>query len=288
MDIRISIKENTPILLDGSMGALLIAKGLSSQKIHRLNIDDPDVITQIHKDYLKAGCDIILTNTFNITPESMEKCALTVEETVRGAVKAAKKAVIDYPNACIALNLGPSGKIFEPIGKTPYQSAYDHYKVQINAALDHVDLIVIETISDLTEMRACVDAVQNSCNLPIFAAMTFTAKEKTWLGTTLKQWAELSNELNIDAAGLNCTMTPEEMLPVLMKFKEIITHAVFAEPNKGQPEFAGENIFYQMSPQLFAENVMKIYDNGIKIIGGCCGSDAECMALIRKAIDKRA
>jgi 5-methyltetrahydrofolate--homocysteine methyltransferase len=122
----------------------------------------------------------------------MSKAGLTIEETVRGAIDAAMRAKEGYPDRFVALDLGPTGKIFQPIGSSPFDEAYEHYKKQIRAAGDRIDLIAIETVSDLTEMRAAIYASKDLTDLPVFAAMTFTAKERTWLGTTLEQWAELA------------------------------------------------------------------------------------------------
>lgn len=277
MNLKERIQKNDTILLDGSMGAILIKMGLGGAKIHRLNTEQPEIISEIHKQYFAAGCDIILTNTFNITPESMQKADLSVEETVQGAVAAAKEAKNDYSDRYIALNLGPTGKMMEPYGQHPYHSAYDYFKLQIDSAYTDVDLFVIETISDVTEMKAAIQACRDTCDKPILAAMTFTAKEKTWLGVTLDQWADLINESDITAGGINCTLTPAEMLPIAQKLQKMINKPLFVEPNRGQPETDGTNTIYHMSSETFADGLIDFHKSGIHIIGGCCGSDPDCI-----------
>ncbi len=287
MDIRKNLKENKPIIFDGSMGALLIAQGFKAPMLLRVNVDHPEALTEIHIKYLKAGCDVISLNTFNITPESTAKCGLSVEEIIEGAIKAGKEAIKDFPDALIALDLGPTGTLMQPVGDQPFEDAYSFYKRQIEAAKDNVDLILIETVSDLEEIRAAAQAAGDCCELPFLAAMTFTDKERTWLGATLEEWAQLSNELNIDAAGLNCTLTPDAMLPLAQKFKTLTDKPVWVQPNRGVPEYIDNKAHYIMSEQDFSDGVMRLYDSGIHFVGGCCGSDAECMALIRQAVNQR-
>lgn len=287
MDIRKNIKENKPILLDGSMGALLISQGFKGPKLLRVNVDHPEILTEVHRNYLKAGCDVISLNTFNITPESTANCGLSVEEIIEGAIKAGKKAIKEFPNALIALDLGPTGTLLQPVGDQPFEDAYALYKRQIQAAKEEVDLILIETVSDLDEIRAAVQAARDCCDLPFLAAMTFTEKGRTWLGASLEEWAELANELDIDAAGLNCTLTPDAILPLTDKFRTLTDKPVWVQPNRGIPEYVDNKAHYKMSVQDFAAGVMRLYDSGIHIVGGCCGSDAECMEVIRKEIDQR-
>ncbi len=287
MSIRELIKNREPILIDGSIGALLIAKDIVGAKMHRINIENPEILTDIHRAYLDVGCDVILTNTFNITSETLNKTNMTIQEIVTGAVRAAEKAFIGKSGKFLALDLGPSGKMLEPIGDSSFKDAYEHYKAQIEPVKNDIDLIVIETVSDLKEMESAITAINDICDVPIFAAMTFTEKMKTWIGVSLEEWATLVNTAPIDVAGINCTLTPKQMLPLIMNFKKMVNLPVFAEPNRGQPEKVGNKTIYRMSAEEFADDVMDIYDSGVKIIGGCCGSDPECMRIIREEIDKR-
>ena len=287
MSVRELINNHESLLMDGSIGALLIAQDIIGAKMHRINIEEPEILTQIHQAYLDAGCDIILTNTFNITPETLHKTNMTIAEIVTGAVHAAEKAFSGNKGKFLALDLGPSGKMLEPIGDSSFGDAYEHYKAQIEPVKNDIDLIVLETISDLKEMESAITAINDICDVPIFAAMTFTEKMKTWLGVSLEEWAELANKTPLDVAGINCTLTPKQMLPLILKFKEMVDLPVFAEPNRGQPEKVGDKTIYRMSAKQFANDVMEIYDAGINIIGGCCGSDPECLHIIREEIDKR-
>ena len=287
MSIRELIKNHEPILIDGSIGALLIAKDIVGAQMHRVNIENPEILTQIHRAYLEAGCDVILTNTFNITPETLNRTNMTINEIVTGAVHAAEKAFTSNKGKFLALDLGPSGKMLEPIGNSSFEDAYEHYKLQIEPVKNDIDLIVLETISDLTEMESAITAINDICDIPIFAAMTFTEKMKTWLGVSLEEWADLANKAPLDVAGINCTLTPKQMLPLIARFKELVDLPVFAEPNRGQPEKIEDKTIYRMSAKQFASDVMEIYDEGVHIIGGCCGSDPECMQIIRDQIDER-
>lgn len=287
MSIRELIKNHDPILLDGSIGALLIAKDIIGAKMHQINLENPEILTEIHQAYIEAGCDVILTNTFNITPETLNKTNLTIEEIVTGAVRAAELALSSKQGKFLALDLGPSGKMLEPIGDSSFKDAYEHYKAQVEPVKNDIDLIVIETISDLKEMESAITAINDICDVPIFAAMTFTEKMKTWLGVSLEEWATLAINSPIDVAGINCTLTPNQMLPLVMKFKEMVNLPIFAEPNRGQPEKVDNKTVYRMSAKQFAHDAMEIYDSGIDILGGCCGSDPECMRIIREEIDKR-
>ncbi len=277
MNIRKKIKDNEIILLDGSMGAVVMQMGYSPSDILKLNVTTPEVITNIHRGYLAAGCDIIITNSFDLRKSSAEKSGYDIEKLIESAVYNANKAKAEFDDKAVAFGLAPSGE-------KSYEGAYELYKYQIALAHSHADMIIAETLSTLSDAKAAYDACREVCDKPIFLSMSFRENEHTWFGTSLSEYIEFINSTDIDAAGINCTLTPKEMLPILKKLKQSTDKALFAEPNRGQPINTLSGISYPTSSEDYAKASAELVKNDIHIIGGCCGADSECMAKLNNLI----
>ncbi len=276
------IGKNKTVLLDGSMGAMLIDAGIKASEILCANITAPQLVCDIQKGYADAGSDVILTNTFNMTEHTLTLINKTETEIIGAAVKCAQKA--SGGRAYIGLDFGPSGFMPQCGEKYPYKRAYDLYKRQIQLAKDDVDLMILESVSLIEDVEAFCEAANDACDLPIFACMTFTEKRKTWFGYPFAEWIEKANALRLTAAGLNCTLSPEKMLPLIKEFAAEVRLPVIAKPNRGQPEMQNDKAVYTMSVDEFAGGVKTLCDNGASIIGGCCGSDKECISQIKKLV----
>ena len=184
-------------------------------------------------------------------------------------------------NVYIALDISPSG--YNPSACKPYdkEKAYDLYSKIINAGKEGTDLIFIETISIIEDIETLCEAAKDNCELPIFASMTFTGKQNTWFGYPLDNWISRSNDLPIDAVGMNCSLTPTEMYPLAGKLVKGSNKPVFVKPNRGQPEKEDNKSVYKLSADQFAEDMLKFRDLGIHIMGGCCGTDHECISKMK-------
>ena len=277
------LAENRTIFLDGSMGAVLLKNGVESTKIKDVCIHSPELVERIHKDYVDAGCDIILTSTFNVSPTEKDE---TNRAILDAGLSVARKAVAET-NCKVALGFGPTGKIYYPYSKETIEVAYDFYAPLIRDFSHRADLIIFETMADITELKGAIKACEDFSSVPVFISMTFTKKERTWIGARLKEYIDVINSAsNVIAVGLNCTLTPKEMVPLLQKLKEAVSLPIFAEPNMGSP-YVDENgqTAYKMTSDEFVEDMMELHNIGINILGGCCGSDAECIRKLKEKIE---
>ena len=276
------IVSGETVYLDGSMGAILIDNGIDPNFILDANIDHADLVESIHKKYIQAGSDIILTNTFNLTEDSLSHLKYDEELIVNSALDNALKASCEISD--VAFDISPSG-VF-PIGKENYNfdNAYNLYKRLLSYAKNKADLIFIESISLIEDIQALCKAASDTCDLPIFASMTFTEKKHTWFGYNFDDWLKIIPDLPLTAVGLNCSLSPLQMLHMIQEMKEKISIPVFAKPNRGQPVIIDNKADYNMSSDTFAEEMLEIYKSGIKIIGGCCGSDSECIIKMKSLI----
>ena len=277
MDFSSLVKSDKTIIIDGSMGALLLELGKDVHNLLELNITEPEVLEDIHRRYYKAGCDCILTNTFNLNPQSDN------EKIIDAALTLSNKVKNEFNDKFIGFDIGPSGFSYTQRGKDIYSLSYEYYKNQFKHIHNRCDFIIIETVSDITEMKAAIDAA-NDTTLPILASMTFTNKKVSWMGTSLSEWIELTNSANILAGGINCTLTPTEMLPLIKEYSQAVNKKVFCEPNKGQPKKTSDETFYTLDDIDYAGGLYDIFNLGIKIIGGCCGSSPNSIKEFKKLI----
>lgn len=276
MDIRELLKQDF-VSLDGSMGAVIMAKGFQPADILKLNIERPDVIKDIHKGYFDAGSDIVFTDTFDLSVKGAERIGLNADDIITAAIRNADDARKEAGHGFIALDLSPSGMMKE-------EEAFEHYSYLIRSAADRTDLLVLETIAQLSDIRACIRAAKEYSSLPLFVSMSFTDKGRTWFGDRIKDYIELVNASDIACCGINCTLDPEEIYPFAVMLKENTSVPVFAKPNRGQPVKTETGTSYNMTPEDFAEKSAKLYDAGIHILGGCCGNDAECIRMLNSRL----
>lgn len=277
MDIKAKIQNNEILCLDGSMGAIVMRMGYAPADILKLNITHPDVIKQIHRGYYNAGCDIVITNTFDLREETASNTGYSIRDILNSAVQNANEVKAEFHDKAVALGLSPSGK-------DTYEEAYTHYKYQIENVCANVDMIILETTSVLQDVKAAYNAASDTSDKPFFASMSFMANEHTWYGTSLNDYIDYINTTQMDAAGINCTLTPSEMLPLAIKLKQNTHTAVFAEPNRGQPTKTDNGYTYEIPAEEYAKSAAEFVKCGINIIGGCCGADEECMAMLNKLI----
>ncbi len=273
------------IFFDGGSGTLLQGMGLrGGEQSETWNLSHPDRIKELYKGYLNAGCTVFNTNTFGANrfhdPENLE-------ETVRAGVRLAHEARTEtgrQDNAYIALDIGPTGKLLEPMGDLSFDDAVDAFKEVIRYGLEeHPDLVLIETMSDSLEAKAALLAAKESCGLPVFITCTFDAKGKMLTGGTVQSLIPMLEGLGADAVGINCSLGPREMIPIIEDLVNIASVPVIVNPNAGLPETRHGRTVYKIGPEEFASCMKDIALLGVQGVGGCCGTTPEH---IRRVIDE--
>lgn len=275
MDFKTLLTEKGFISLDGGMGTMLQARGLKpGDTPEALNLEKPDILIEIHKEYIAAGADIVYANTFGANRHKLERCGYSVERVIRAGILNAKKAVAESenPNALVALDIGPIGQLLEPTGTLTFEEAYEIFREQI-AAGSEADVIVFETMTDLYELKAAVLAAKENSALPVICTMTFEENMRTFTGCSVSSMALTLEGLGVDAVGVNCSLGPAELYPIAEELCRWTKLPVVLKPNAGLPDpLTGE---YNVDAHQFAEYTEKLVPLGVRIFGGCCGTSPE-------------
>ena len=271
------------ILLDGAMGTMLQAAGLPLGLLPEVwNITEPEKITAVHRRYLDAGSRVIYTNTFGVNRYKAARSGYSVKELVSAAVQCARAAA-DGRDCKVALDIGPTGQLMEPLGTLRFEDAVETFREIMRAGVEAgADLAVIETMSDLAEVKAAVLAVKECSSLPVWVTMTYEAGGRTFLGTTIPSMAMTLEGLGVDALGFNCSLGPEELLPMIRQLREWTSLPLILKPNAGLPDPATG--LYPMDAGRFASLLREAPQLGVKMLGGCCGTAPEFIEALRKAV----
>lgn len=274
------------LLFDGGMGTLVQAAGLHT--VHAvpdlLNLTHPEAIVAIQRQYVEAGADCITTNTFNTNRLKLANAGATVAEVYAAAAANARAAGAPL----VAGDIGPTGALLEPLGTLTFDEAFDIFSEQACAAeAAGCDLIVVETMADLLEAKAAVLAAVESTTLPVFATMTFGEDGRTFLGTTPAIAATTLSALGASAVGLNCSLGPTELAPLVGELAPHDRALVMAQPNAGLPRIQDGETVFDVGPNEFAQAMEAILDAGAMVIGGCCGTTPDHIAALRALIDAR-
>ncbi|MGN9164232.1 homocysteine S-methyltransferase family protein [Tissierellaceae bacterium HCP3S3_D8] len=285
MDIRGELK-NRILIFDGAMGTMLQSSGLKLGELPEvLNITSPEAIIDIHRSYIDSGSDIITTNTFGANEIKLKGNKYTVEHVIDSAVKNAKIAIQDR-DKFIALDIGPIGELLEPLGSLSFDKAYNIFKRQVVQGVNSgVDLILIETMTDLYETKAAVLAAKENSNLPVFCTMSFEANKRTFTGCNPISMVMVLEGLGIDALGVNCSLGPKELEPIIEDILHISKVPIIVQPNAGLPVVVDGNTIFNISPDEFAHYGLKFAQNGVRIIGGCCGTTDRHIEALSKALE---
>ncbi|MBN1932580.1 MAG: homocysteine S-methyltransferase family protein [Desulfobacterales bacterium] len=276
------------LILDGAMGTMLIREGLKGGKASEFwNLEKPKVIRNIHKSYFDAGADIVVTNTFGATLPKLQKAGLgdKIEAINKIAVQQAKAAAC--AEKYVAGDIGPTGEMLKPYGNLSLTQAIASYAEQAEY-LDKagVDLFIIETMFDLNEALAAIEGIQSVSKLPIFATLTFK-QMKTGFATMMGNRVETSMQALIDAGavavGANCSIGSDTMLILADQIRQSITEPVIIQPNAGRPETKGIEVVYPETKDYFSDNIKRIKELGVEIVGGCCGTTPD---YIRSIVEK--
>ncbi len=263
------------LIFDGAMGTQLQARGLAAGELPELwNLTHAKDIRQIHSAYVAAGCDILKTNTFGANALKFEGTTHTVSEIVHAAIENAKAAAEETAReVLIALDMGPTGKLLKPYGDLEFSKAYELYKEQVLAGKDGADLVLIETMGDLYEIKAAVLAVKENCNLPVAVTMIFDEQGKLLTGADIETALFTLEAFGVDMIGFNCGLGPVQMLPFVKEILKYSSTPIVVNPNAGLPECVNGVTSYNVAPAAFASSLAEIANcPGVQAVGGCCGT----------------
>ncbi len=285
------IGDGEVLLGDGALGTMLIQRGLRSGECpEKLSMEKPELLEEIASLYLKAGSDIISTNTFGGHPLKLEQYALhdKTEKINRAGVKAIRNTV--KGKAYLAASCGPCGKLLKPYGDTDPEIISEGYEKQITALIEEgVDVIYFETMIDLAEALLGVKAAKSIApEIPVCATMTFDVTPRgffTVMGNTIEQAAKELETAGANVVGSNCGNGIENMVKIAREFKKHSKLPILIQSNAGLPAVKGDILEYAETPEFMAERVKTMLDLGINIIGGCCGTTPHHITSFRKTID---
>ncbi len=274
------------ILLDGAMGTMIQKSGVEVPRVpEELNFTHPELIEDIHRQYVKAGADVIYANTFTANRYKTATSKYSPEELIKEGIKLAKNAV-SGTNARVALDVGPIGKLLEPNGDLKFEEAYAMYREMVVAGEKAgADLVVFETSTDLLEMKAAVLAAKENTDLPVWCTQTFDESGRTFTGVSIPSMAVTLTALGVDAIGINCSIGPDKMLDGVRELMRYTDLPVIVKPNAGLPDIATGG--YDIGAEDFTSYMKDILDAGASIIGGCCGTDPSFISNLRHLIDSR-
>jgi methionine synthase I (cobalamin-dependent) len=287
-EILSRLKNGSVIVADGAMGTMLQAAGLPpGAPPEGWLLENPDPVRDVHRAYVEAGADLILTCTFGGTRTRLEQSGLAerIAEINRRAVEIAREAVGD--RAYVAGDIGPMGEFLAPLGKITYEQAVEIFAEQAAALAEAgVDVLYIETMSDLNEVRAAIEgARQAGPGLPVCATLSFDSHGRTNMGVRPEQAAETLLEMGVDAFGANCGATLEMTEGAVAKMHETAPQALLiAKPNAGLPHMVGDDVVYDATPEDMAEYARRFVALGARVVGACCGSTPAHIAAIAEAV----
>ncbi len=279
-------------ILDGAMGTMLQRAGMApDETTTQFGLEHPQIWKDIHSQYIDAGADIIYASTFGMNRFKTEELDRPLHEAVALAMKAACEARAEAGDkgraVKVALGIGPLGELLEPMGTLKFEEAYEAFTDLVTAGKDNgADLVVIETMTDLYEVKAAVLAVKENSGLPVMVSMTFEDNGRTFTGVSLEAMAMTLEGLGVDAIGINCSLGPVEILPMAKELRELTSVAVFAKPNAGLPD--PETGKYDITCGRFIETMKEYMQAGINMVGGCCGTTPEYIAGLAECRDELA
>ena len=274
-DFLAFIKDNIT-LLDGATGTQFQLRGLPAGKSPELlNLEDPALVEEIHRAYVGAGSDVVYANTFGANRLKMPHGK--AESIVRAGVEIARRAAGDK---FVALDIGPTGALCEPLGSMTFDEAYAVFAEVVKAGAG-ADLIVIETMSDLTELRAALLAARENSSLPVMCSMTFEESGRTFTGVLPEAFALCASPF-ADVVGINCSLGPDKLLPVMRRVAAYTQKPLFIKANAGLPD---ANMNYELSPEAFSALHGEYLKMGVNILGGCCGTTPGHIAALKKLIE---
>lgn len=276
------------LLFDGGMGTQLQAAGMKAGEIpETYNIDHPEIIIDIHSRYLRAGANFITMNTFGCNPLKMKESPYCYCDMLKAAVNNAKKARdLVNKDAFIVLDIGPIGQLLEPLGTLSFDEAYEMIASQVLLVKDDVDVVLLETMTDLYEVKAGILAVKENSDLPVFVTMTFEQNGRTLTGADPTTFVNVVEGLGVDALGVNCSLGPKELKPIVDEILEVASVPVIIQPNAGLPVLRDGQTYYDLKAYDYVQAMIDYMERGVAVVGGCCGTTPEFISELKKVARK--
>ena len=278
--------QKGPFFLDGGMGTLLQARGLKpGEAPERWGMIHPDVITDIQRSYYEAGSDMVLSNTFGVHPQRYDLAEC--EEMVRTAIGCAdwaRKTIGDGKERFIALDIGPCGKLLKPLGNLDFEEAVQGFAEVVRLGVKYgADCVFIETMNDGAEARAALLAAKENSDLPVLVSCAYGADGKLMTGGTPESVVAMLEGLGADAVGVNCSLGPDALAPIVERYLEAASIPVLMKPNAGLPQEKDGKTFYNVGPEEFSAQIVPLIEKGLRIIGGCCGTTPDFIRAVKNA-----
>ncbi len=289
MEILDKIKKEG-LIFDGGMGSMLIARGLKGgEASEKWNIDHPEIIQDIHTAYFNAGADVVTTNTFGASSFKLAKMGVkeSCEESNRAAIRNAQATV--GPGQYIAGEMGPLGEMFSPMGTMTIEKAKEIYTQQAEIIeSEGVDIFIIQTVFDIQEALVALEAVQAVSEKPVICSLTFNQMKKgffTLVGNTVDESMKKLRDSGASVVGANCSMGSDIMISLAQEIRQAVEIPVIVQPNAGMAQ-AGKDgeVFYPEDANFFADNIKKMKDFGVDIVGGCCGTNPDYIRAIKEML----
>ena len=262
------------MIFDGGMGSEIVKSGVNYTIPEDLNITHPELIKSIHRSYKDA--DFITTNSFGLNKfkyKGSYSIALVAQKAIENARESGKNVFFD---------IGPTGMLLKPMGTLSFDDAYNAFRDIVLCTRDNVDGYIIETFSDLYELKAAVLAVKENSEKPLFATMTFDKSGRTLTGTTPEIMVRFLESAGVDALGVNCSLGPKELKSVIERILSCTHTPVLIQPNRGIPRLVNGESVYDLTKEEFTEQIEQFAQNGVSVIGGCCGTTPEFIESISK------
>ena len=285
-NFRETLDSDGVFVFDGAVGTMLYDKGIYINRSYdELNLVAPDLVREVHDEYIKAGADIIETNTFGATRHKLQQHGLETKLREINIAAARLAAAAAGEDIFVAGAIGPLDLRIEPYGPTSFDEAKEMFKEQAEALLEGgIDLFVLETFSDLSEIQQAIRAIKEICDLPIVAQMTISTDGKTVFGADTETITQRLDAWGADVIGLNCGVGPTHVLTALEKMRTMTEKKLSAQPNAGLPRDVQGRQFYMCSPEYMSKFAKRFIKAGAKFVGGCCGTTPKHIKLISDAV----
>lgn len=281
-----AIADEHVYLFDGAMGTMLYAKGVFINKCYdELNLRSPEIVFEVHKQYVRAGAEIVETNTYGANRVKLR--TFGIEDELRAineaAVDIARRAAGD--SVYVAGAIGPLGIRIEPYGPTALDEAREFFREQAEALREAgVDLFILETMSNIAEVEQGILAIRDLCSIPVIAQMTIGTDARTIYGDTPRIIAERLDRAGADVIGLNCSVGPDVMLDAIEEMTQVTAKKISCQPNAGLPREVAGRQMYMASPDYMAKYAKRLIHKGVKFLGGCCGTTPEHIKMMADAV----
>lgn len=289
MDFLRLLKDKSVVLFDGAMGTQLDKKGLMSRG--RTNLDAPQAVLEVHRAYVEAGCDALITNTLTMNRVYIEthNVGVSVRDVNRAGAELARQAA--GRDLCVLGDVSSTGQLLEPYGTYKEAQFYDAFREQAGILAEAgVDGFMIETVFDLREALCALRACKENLRLPVVVCLAFQTDKsggRTMMGDTAEQCARQLADAGADVIGANCgDLDPVQMSRVVAMLKTATDRPIVAQPNAGKPRLVEDRAVFDMEPAPFAEGVVACIRAGAQVVGGCCGTTPEHITAVRNRIEK--